>query len=133
MYVIDEANIESHGMGFGEATLACNRDFQPAHLERVRRTVERDKNHACVIVWSMGNEAGNGPAFHACYEWLKRRDTSRPVQYENARLEPGWMSDEVETIDADTDIYCPMYPTPSKLAKYAIQSCPATYPTRRQP
>ena len=53
------------------------------------------------------------------YQWLKRCDPTRPVQYENARVEPGWDTEEVETIDADTDIYCPMYPSPAKLLRYA--------------
>ena len=63
-----------------------------------------------------------GVAFHRAYEWLKRRDPTRPVQYENARVEPTWDSNEVETIDGDTDIYVPMYPTPAKLEKYALMN-----------
>ena len=118
LYVIDEANIESHGMGFGAKTLAARDDFLAAHLERVRRVCERDKNHTCIIIWSLGNEAGNGPAFHRAYEWLKRREPTRPVQYENARIEPGWSTDDIEQIDADTDLYVPMYPSPEKLARY---------------
>ena len=58
-------------------------------------------------------------AMHRAYEWLKRCDPSRPVQYENARIEPSWDTDKVETIDSNTDIYCPMYPSPSKLVAYA--------------
>ena len=104
LYVIDEANIESHGMGFAESTLACHTGFQDAHMQRVCRMCERDKNHAAIIVWSLGNEAGNGPAFHRTYEWLKRHEPTRPVQYENARVEPGWSSNEVETIDTNTDL-----------------------------
>jgi len=120
LYVIDEANIESHGMGFEpKHTLAARPDFREAHVERVRRVCERDKNHPSVIVWSLGNEAGNGPAFHAAYAYLKRRDPSRPVQYENARLEPGWSTEQLETIDVGTDLYVPMYPSPAKLELYA--------------
>ena len=73
LYVIDEANVESHGMGFGEKTLACHPDYHDAHLDRVQRMCERDKNHTSIIIWSLGNEAGNGPAFHRMYQWLKRR------------------------------------------------------------
>ena len=73
LYVIDEANIESHGMGFGDKTLACHPDYHDAHLDRVQRMCERDKNHTSIIIWSLGNEAGNGPAFHRMYQWLKRR------------------------------------------------------------
>ena len=120
LYVIDEANIESHGMGFElNRTLAGLPDFHDAHMERVKRVYERDKNHASVIIWSLGNEAGNGAAFREAYGWLKRRDPSRPVQYENARIEPGWSTEQIETIDYNTDIYVPMYPSPAKLEKYA--------------
>ena len=68
LYVVDEANIETHGMGFQpDRTLAADPTFEAAHVDRVRRTAERTKNHACVILWSLGNEAGNGPAFHRAY------------------------------------------------------------------
>jgi len=107
LYVIDEANIESHGMGYGAASLAKDPSWKEAHLDRVRRMVERDKNHASIIIWSLGNEAGNGENFQACYEWVKQRDPSRPVQYERAELE------------ANTDIYCPMYPPIEHLVEYA--------------
>ena len=105
LYVIDEANIESHGMGFYSKTLAANRAWERAHLDRVQRMYERDKNHACVIIWSLGNEAGNGPSFQHAYAWLKRRDLTRPVQYENARIEPMWDTERLEMIDYNTDIY----------------------------
>jgi beta-galactosidase len=94
--VVDEANIESHGVGFEpSATLARRADFEAAHLARLRGVAERDKNHPSVIVWSLGNEAGNGPAFHRAFAWLKRRDPSRPVQYENARIEAIWSQEQV--------------------------------------
>ncbi len=85
LYLIDEANIESHGMGYGRESLAKDLDWQPAHLDRIHRMVERDKNHPSVIIWSMGNEAGNGVNFEACYKWIKQRDPSRPVHYERAQ------------------------------------------------
>ena len=97
IYVIDEANIESHGMGYDEKSLAKNPDFKEMHLNRTQNMVERDKNHPSVIVWSLGNEGGNGPNFEATYLWIKQRDSSRPVQYERAGEE--W----------NTDIVCPMY------------------------
>jgi beta-galactosidase len=97
IYLIDEANIESHGMGYGEKSLAKNTDFKDMHLYRTRNMVERDKNHPSVIIWSLGNEGGNGLNFIATYEWIKRRDPSRPVQYEQAGDEE------------NTDIVCPMY------------------------
>lgn len=106
LYVIDEANVESHGMGYGEETLAKRPDFASAHLSRNKRMVFRDFNHPSVIVWSMGNEAGNGPNFEACYTWIKNFDKSRPVQYE--RAERSW----------NTDIFCPMYFSPEDCVKY---------------
>ena len=97
IYLVDEANIESHGMGYGERSLAKNPEWKEAHLDRTMRMVERDKNHPSVIIWSLGNEAGNGPNFVATYDWIKRRDKTRPVQYERAQEE------------SNTDIVCPMY------------------------
>lgn len=97
LYVIDEANIESHGMGYDEQTLAKDPAYEAAHLQRVTRMVQRDRNHPSIIVWSLGNEAGNGPNFEKAYDWLKQEDPTRPVQYERAVLE------------RNTDIFCPMY------------------------
>ena len=97
LYVIDEANIESHGMGYDEQTLAKDPAYEAAHLQRVTRMVQRDRNHPSIIVWSLGNEASNGPNFEKAYDWLKQEDPTRPVQYERAVLE------------RNTDIFCPMY------------------------
>jgi len=107
LYVIDEANIESHGMGYGKESLAKDPAWKEAHLDRTRRMVERDKNHPSVIIWSLGNEAGNGENFYATYDWIKQRDASRPVQYERAGLE------------RNTDIYCPMYATIEHMVDFA--------------
>ena len=82
VYVIDEANVESHGMGYGEESLAKDPRWQKAHVDRVVRMVERDKNLPSVIMWSHGNEAGGGINFTACTEAVKKIDTSRPVHYE---------------------------------------------------
>lgn len=109
IYVIDEANIESHGMGYDlrvGGTLGNNPLFMNAHIDRTMNMYERDKNHPCIITWSLGNEAGNGLNFFVTYNTLKALD-SRPIQYERALLE--W----------NTDIYCPMYATPAYLEKYA--------------
>ena len=110
IYVIDEANIEAHGMGYElrkGGTLANNPLFLESHLGRTIGMVERDKNHPCIVTWSLGNESGNGYNMYATYQWIKNRDTSRPVQYERAGLE--W----------NTDIFCPMYAHPSDIEKYA--------------
>ena len=106
LYVVDEGNIESHGMGYGPATLAKNSLFAAAHLERDSRMVKRDFNHPSVIIWSLGNEAGAGPNFEACYDWIKAYDPSRPVQYEQAVI-----GRERRSLRY-TDIYCPMYSSP---------------------
>jgi len=98
LYVIDEANIESHGMGYDPGKTLGNKPvWMKAHLDRTIRMFERDKNHPSVIIWSLGNEAGNGCNFIVTYEWLKQRDKSRPTQYE--RAEQAY----------NTDIFCPMY------------------------
>ena len=81
----NEANIESHGVGYEEACLAKQPEWIPAHLDRVERVLERDKNHPSVCVWSMGNEAGDGIAFKACYDWMKENDSTRPVHYERTK------------------------------------------------
>ncbi len=79
-YVCDEANIEAHG----HQPIAKFPEWKAAHLDRMQRMVERDKNHACVSFWSMGNESGMGDNFAACYDWTHKRDGSRPVQYQRA-------------------------------------------------
>ncbi len=107
LYVIDEANNESHGMGYDPGkTLGNNPLWKDAHLDRVQRMVERDKNHPSVIIWSLGNEAGNGCNFVDCYDWLKNRDKTRPVMYERAEQ------------SYNTDIFCPMYWGPRDLESY---------------
>jgi len=104
LYVLDEANVESHGMGYGARTLAKNPAYAQAHLERNSRMVQRDRNHPSVIIWSMGNEAGMGPNFEACYRWIKQADPSRPVHYEQA------LGDRRNVAEKRfTDIACPMY------------------------
>ncbi len=108
IYLIDEANIESHGLGYKpEVTLANRPEWKKAHLDRIIRMVERDKNHPSVIIWSLGNEAGDGTNFEAGSEWIHRRDPSRPVHYERAELR------------SHTDIYCPMYPSVEQIIAYA--------------
>ncbi|NAS12402.1 glycoside hydrolase family 2 TIM barrel-domain containing protein [Poritiphilus flavus] len=107
LYVVDEANIESHGMGFEEESLAKDPAWQNAHLDRIERMYQRSKNHCSVIIWSLGNEAGNGINFERGYQWLKAQDKSRPVQYEQAFEE------------ANTDIVCPMYPSVKAVEDYA--------------
>ena len=106
LYVVAEANLESHGMGYGESTLAKRDDFQQMHLERNQGNVQTLRNHPSIIIWSMGNEAGYGPNFEKCYDWIKSVD-DRPVQYEQAGH---W---------GKTDIFCPMYYGYGDCEKYA--------------
>ncbi len=110
MYLIDEANIESHGMGYGKESLANFPEWLDAHLNRTIRMFERDKNHPSVIIWSLGNEAGDGPNFVATSKWLHEHDSTRPVHYERAGLA------------AHTDIYCPMYASPKHTADYSSKA-----------
>ena len=110
LYVIDEGNIESHGMGFFERTLAKDRRYAAAHLIRDQRMVQRDRNHPSIIIWSLGNEAGTGPNFVDSYNWIKAEDPTRPVQYEN----PFQIGSKVPI----TDICCPMYWSPDQVSKY---------------
>lgn len=108
LYIVDEANIESHGYGYDpDITLGNKPEWIEPHLDRTRRMVERDKNHPSIIVWSLGNEAGNGVVFEATYDWIKQRDPSRPVQYERALTA------------ANTDIYVPMYARIDRLVRWA--------------
>jgi beta-galactosidase len=112
LYVMDEANIESHGFGLGpENRLANDPAWLPAHLDRITRMVERDKNHASIIMWSLGNEAGDGPNFEAGYKWVKERDPSRPVHYQGSTRHGG----------SNSDINSFMYPTPADVIARAKQ------------
>ena len=115
IYVVAEANIESHGMGYGDKTLAKNPSYKKAHLERNQRNVQRGFNHPSIIFWSLGNEAGDGPNFEQCYKWIKAEAPSRACQYEQARQKE------------HTDIFCPMYYDYNGMEKYG-QRTDATKP-----
>lgn len=106
LYMIDEANIESHGMGYGPASLAKDSTWLTAHMDRTHRMYERSKNHPAIVIWSLGNEAGNGINFERTYDWLKSVENTRPVQYERAEL------------NYNTDIYCRMYRSVDDIKAY---------------
>lgn len=117
-YVIDEANIETHGMGTTNQGLDNNEkakalhpayrpEWKAMHLDRTVRMYERDKNYPSIVTWSLGNEAGNGENFYATYDWLKKQDPTRPVQYEGA------------TQYENSDIQAPMYARIHDLISYA--------------
>lgn len=97
IYMVAEANIESHGMGYGDKTLAKEPTYEKAHLERNESNIKIYKNHPSIIFWSLGNEAGYGPNFEKAYDLVKAYDPSRPCQYEQAGQ------------NGKTDIFCPMY------------------------
>lgn len=102
LYVYDEANIESHGMYYGERSLSRHPEWKEAHMERTVNLFERNKNHPSVTIWSLGNEAGNGINFFYTYKYIKDQDRGlmdRPVNYERAL----W--------DSNTDMYVPQYPS----------------------
>ena len=109
LYVMDEANVESHGMHYEvDKTLANDTQWEYAHLLRMQRMVERDKNHPSVIIWSMGNEAGNGWNFYKGYKMMKGLDPTRPIHYELAHY------------DWNTDIESRMYRRIPFLLEYAL-------------
>lgn len=109
IYVVGEANIESHGMYYDpKTTLGNNPDWKEAHVDRCLRMVERDKNHPSIIIWSMGNEAGNGVNFFEAYDRMKQRDRTRPVQYE--RVQYYNKATGKTEYDYNSDIICPQYP-----------------------
>lgn len=110
IYLVDEANIESHGMDFHpDGTLANNEEWITPFMERMSRMVERDKNFPSIITWSLGNESGYGKHFETIYNWTKKRDNSRPVQYEGSRR------------TGVSDIFCPMYARIYTLREHANQ------------
>ncbi len=110
LYVIDEADIESHAF---QSTLCDDHRYLGAWVDRVSRMAQRDKNHASVILWSLGNESGHGPNHEAAAGWLRRYDPSRPLHYEGA-LRYDWTSDQ-----GISDITCPMYPPISAIVAHA--------------
>ncbi len=116
IFLVDEANVESHGMGYGAKSLAKDPTWKDAHLYRTRNMFERDKNQPSVIIWSLGNEAGNGVNFEATYAYLKSVDQSRPVQFEQAHG------------GANTDIMCPMYARINNMEDYAKSTPKPTKP-----
>ena len=110
LYVIDEANIESHGMRYGKDSPAKRPEFFEAHMDRTIRMVERDKNHPSVVFWSLGNEAGWGRNFIQTWQWVKQRDPSRPTHYHRG--------------ETYVDVVGPMYPSIGHLVRHARSDDP---------
>lgn len=116
LYLVAEANLESHGLGYGPDNVSNFPEWKEAHMDRIIRSVERDKNHPSIIFWSLGNEASNGKAFFDMYDWAKARDNSRPVQYEQAYQK-----------DRNTDIICHMYPSWENMKRDAAKDLKRPY------
>jgi len=113
LYVVDEANIESHGYGYDhDKTLGNKAHWMPHHLDRTQRMLERDKNQPSIVIWSLGNEAGDGVNLGATYHWIKSRDRSRPVQYETE-------GDIEEVGERHSDFHSSMYWRHWHLEEYA--------------
>ena len=109
IYLCAEANLESHGMGYGDATLAKDPQYAKAHLERNIHNIELNKNHPSIIIWSMGNEAGMGPNFEKVFNHIKAFDPSRPIMYERACFSTNKFSDDGKFEIKYSEIFCPMY------------------------
>ncbi|MDO9176125.1 MAG: glycoside hydrolase family 2 TIM barrel-domain containing protein, partial [Actinomycetota bacterium] len=111
LYVIDEANIESHAYN---TSLCDDPRWRSAWLARGSRMVQRDRNHPSIIMWSLGNESGYGSNHDALAGWIRSADPSRPLHYEGAVFHAGWVSGGVTS----SDVVCPMYPTIDAIRRY---------------
>ena len=113
LYVIDEANVESHAHN---TSLCDDARYRGAWLERTARMVQRDRDHPCVVMWSLGNEAGHGVNHEAAAAWVRSADPSRPLHYEGAVFHDGWVDGGLAT----SDVVCPMYPTIDDIEAYGL-------------
>ena len=136
MYVIDEANVETHGFAkAGHLSILQNSSrFKNQFMRRVQAMVRRARNHACIIAWSLGNESGCGDNARACAKWIRSVEKSRPLQYEG-----GIQSGDSPMLMGDgcdphcTDIICPMYFSPHTIAEIASRTNRASGPYRKRP
>ena len=121
IYLVSEADVETHGYGYGPQCLAKHDEYLHSHLERNQRMVLRGFNNPSIVIWSLGNEAGNGVNFHKCYDWIKAYDRSRPVMHASAchirrTIDSVTAGDLPENYNSDTE--SPMYVLPSLLERY---------------
>lgn len=111
-YLIDEADLEAHGAGFNNRNIvSTDAQYEKAYLDRMERMVERDKNHPCVVIWSLGNESGYGNNHIVMAEWAKTRDSSRLIHYEG-----NW--ERYELSDSCLDIFSKMYPSIAAIEEF---------------
>ena len=110
-YVIDEANIESHGNNW---SVCEDPRYRSAWVDRGARMVTRDRNHPCIILWSLGNESGYGVNHDALAGWIRKADPTRPLHYEDAIRVDGWVDGGM----AATDVVCPMYASADEIEAY---------------
>lgn len=110
LYVVAEANLEAHGLGFSKNALSTERRFRKSFMERNQRNVQRNFNHPSIIFWSLGNETADSQNFADCYDWIKQEDNSRLVQYEQAKK------------GRHTDVFCPMYLNHKGCEEYCLSS-----------
>ena len=115
LYVIDEANVESHAWN---TSLCHDPMYRDTWMSRITRMVERDRNHPSIIAWSLGNEAGYGAVHDAAAQWIRSVDPTRPIQYEGAVFHAGWETGGM----AASDIVCPMYATIDSIVDYGKNS-----------
>ncbi len=123
IYVCDEANIESHGYYYGAESLSHPKEWKAQHVWRNKNMVEQSKNHACVVMWSYGNEAGPGENFAAVRDWIKSRDTSRPTQYERNNALADVYSNQYPSVNWAREVGARRTNKPWYISEYAHILC----------
>lgn len=123
IYVCDEANIESHGYYYGELSLSHPEEWKAQHVWRNKNMVEQSKNHACVVMWSYGNEAGPGDNFAAVRDWIKSRDASRPTQYERNNDLADLCSNQYPSVNWAREVAATKLEKPWYVSEYAHILC----------
>jgi len=124
IYVMDEANLETHGLYYGKESLSCRPEWREAHVDRQRAMYCWNKNYPCIVYWSLGNEAGAGDNFKACYDYLKTTDGTRPVQYERNN----WIGDSGACMYPDLGLAARLARAEAGMADPVSPDRPIRYP-----